>query len=62
MSASIDDPRLNQDMRTVIIVLQEAKLYELEAEVIYWAFQAMKLNSELTITQALFISLNEWVK
>ena len=42
--------------------IRQAAEYGLEAEVAYWALKEMKQNPSLSISDAIWIGLNEWVK
>ncbi len=43
-------------------MLQEAKEYNLETEVVWSALETMKCNSKLTVVEAMQSGLNEWIK
>lgn len=49
-------------METLTKVVNEAKSYGLEFEVLWTAFNIIKNSPEKTIETALFEALNEWVK
>jgi hypothetical protein len=43
-------------------ILQTAKKYSLEAEVVWSALESMKLNPDQTIVAAMMDGLNEWIR
>jgi hypothetical protein len=42
--------------------IRQASEYGLEAEVAHWALKEMKQNPNLSISDAIWIGFNEWVK
>lgn len=42
--------------------LKDASEFDLQVEVVWYALKAMKENPLLTIEEAIFIGLKEWVK
>ena len=57
-----DVTTVEQDLKNVSKVLNIAKKEGLEAEVMLWAFLALKNNPQYSIYDALLEGLNEWVK
>lgn len=53
---------IDNDFISVGDALIEAKKYNLESELIYTALKMLKNNSELTISEVINKSLDEWVK
>jgi len=51
-----------EDMKNVAEVLDHAKEYGLQVEVMTWALKYMKENSNLTITEAITMGYFEWIK
>lgn len=51
-----------QELSAVLHILNEAKKYELEVEIVHSALKLLKNNSDLSITDALWIGRNEWIK
>ena len=43
-------------------MLQTAKKYSLESEVVWSALESMKLNPDQTIVAAMMDGLNEWIR
>ena len=43
-------------------LLDEAKKYSLEGDVVYWALKVMKQNPSISIREAIFEGFNEFVK
>ncbi|WP_156039947.1 hypothetical protein [Aureispira sp. CCB-QB1] len=56
------EENLETQMAAVQQALQIAMEYQLEVEVVTWALKAMQENNTITITEALTIGVNEWVK
>ncbi|WMX16200.1 hypothetical protein [Aureispira sp. CCB-E] len=56
------EENLETQMAAVQQALQIAMEYQLEVEVVTWALKAMQENNTITITEALAIGVNEWVK
>jgi hypothetical protein len=50
------------ELLVVADLLDEAKKYGLEAEVVYFALKYMKKNSDLSIIEAITYGYDEWVK
>ena len=51
-----------QELSAVLHILNEAKMYNLEVEIVHSALKLLKNNSDLSITDALWIGRNEWIK
>ena len=49
-------------MDAVAIALSKAKEQGLETEVVTWALKYMKDNPKLTISEAITLGYNEWIK
>ena len=54
--------RSKNQMFRVREVLDEAKEWNMEIEVVTTAMNALKQNSKLSIDEALAIGINEWIK
>jgi hypothetical protein len=50
------------EIHEIYEMLQEAKKYSLEAEVIRSALESMKFNPDQSIVIAMLDGLNEWIK
>ena len=51
-----------QELSAVLHILNEAKMYNLEVEIVHSALKLMKGDSDLSIADALWIGRNEWIK
>lgn len=51
-----------EELSAVLHILNEAKKYGLEVEIVHTALKLMKQNNELSITDALWIGRKEWIK
>lgn len=51
-----------EDLQTIYTILQEAKEYGLETEVILSALQSMKGNPNQSLTEAMHTGMGEWIK
>lgn len=59
---SEDDKAYIEETEFVANCLLEASEFGLEDAVTHWALQEMKQNPNLSISDAIWIGLNEWVK
>lgn len=59
---SDEDKAYIEEAEFVTKCLLEASKFGLEAEVAYWALKEMKQKPSLSISDAIWIGLNEWVK
>ena len=57
-----DQMNMIDDMQLVQSILDEAALYGLQTESIYWALKAMKENPTLTVVEAMEIGYIEYIK
>lgn len=57
-----DQMNMIDDMHFVQSLLDEAALYGLQTESIYWALKAMKENPTLTVVEAMEIGYSEYIK
>jgi len=57
-----DQMDMIDDLQLVQSLLDEASLYGLQAESIYWALKAMKENPTLTVVEAMEIGYSEYIK
>ena len=57
-----DQMDMIDDMQLVQSLLDEASLYGLQVESIYWALKAMKENPTLTVVEAMEIGYSEYIK
>lgn len=51
-----------QELSAVLHILNEAKKYGLEVEIVHSALKLMKKNNNLSIADVLWIGRNEWIK
>ena len=51
-----------KELSAVNQILNEANMYGLATEVVYSALKLMKENNNLSITDALWVGRNEWIK
>ena len=49
-------------LRTADLIMEEAKLFGVQAEVMVWAVKYMKEDPSLTVEEALILGSNEWIK
>lgn len=54
--------KMVQNIEEAKVTLQLANCYGLEAEVVTWALIEMKCNPKLEISEALKLSVQEWLK
>lgn len=50
------------DLQAAHLVLHEARLHDLEAEVLVWSLKYMQEDPTMTIEQALICGYQEWIK
>ena len=53
---------IQEELESIANALKESSKYNLEIEVVAWALQAMKEDNNLSISEAINIGFNEWVK
>lgn len=58
----MEEENTMQQMDAIKEAIQIASPHELELEVILWAMKALQSNPKLTITEALDVGLDEWIK
>jgi hypothetical protein len=51
-----------EEFKTINTVLQDAEQYNQQVEVVYYALKYMKENPKLTITEAIMLGHDEWIK
>lgn len=51
-----------QELTAVLHILNEAKKYNLEVEIIHSALKLMKNDNNLSVADALWTGRNEWIK
>ena len=57
-----DQMDIIEDTHFVQSMLNEAALYGLQVEAVYWALKAMKENPTLTVVEAMEIGYSEYIK
>ena len=55
-------PPSEDEIKNIAEILNQAKEFNLEAEVVVWALKYMKENPRLTINEAITLGYNEWIK
>jgi len=55
-------PMNQDDLKTIEAVLDQAIEYGLEVEVIYWALESMRQDSNISPGQAMTLGVLEWIK
>ena len=53
---------INRSLAVVEAVLHDARDFSLEAEVVTWALKYMKEHPEITISDAIMLGYDEWLK
>lgn len=53
---------INRSLAVVDAVLHDARDFSLEVEVVTWALKYMKENPELTISDAMVLGYEKWLK
>lgn len=53
---------INRSLDVVEAVLLDARDFNLEAEVVTWALKYMKEHPEITISDAIMLGYDEWLK
>ena len=51
-----------EEIKAIYSMLQEAKEYGLETEIIWSALNSLKSDSTQTVVEAMSDGLNEWIK
>ncbi len=51
-----------EDIKNVAEILGNARKFNVETEVVMWALKYMKKDPRLTITEAIILGHDEWVK
>jgi len=52
----------HQALNTAHLVLEEAKQFGVQVEVMVWAVRYMKEDPSLSVEQAIILASNEWIK
>jgi len=50
------------EIKNIAEILNQAKEFNLEVEVVVWALKYMKESPRLTINEAITLGYNEWIK
>jgi hypothetical protein len=58
----MESSEMHDTLRTAAVIMEEAKQFGVEAEVMMWAVIFMKDNPSLTVEQAIVLGSNEWIK
>lgn len=53
---------IHDTLRTAELILEEARQFGVEAEVMTWAVIYMKEDPTMTVEEALICGSNEWIK
>lgn len=53
---------IHDTLRTAALIMEEAKQFGVEPEVMMWAVMFMKDDPSLSVEQAIILGSNEWIK
>jgi hypothetical protein len=61
-SSLLEPEDIHKSLDIVDAILHDARDFKLETEVVTWALKYMKRNPNLTISDAITLAYEEWVK